>query len=175
MEKKKIAILVIALLFVIAAALYIRGEGVQEALLGVFGIDSGAVTLEMQASDRRVKVGEEIKLEIYVTSAEQAINAVGYEIEFDKDLVEVLSTDSEGSFCELFPEDIIEDSSVRYSCGLPTPGFTGKDGLVGSIKLEAIASGRLEVVFGENTQVLANDGLGTDILSESNAVTVVIK
>lgn len=175
MEKRKLFILIVTFAFVLALIWYLNPGDVQKVLYDVIGIDSGAVSLEIKGSDKRVEIGDEFSVEIYVTSRDDAINAVGYEIAFDDKLVEVISTSSEGSICELFPEDIIEGNSVRYGCGLPTPGFIGKDGLVSSIQLKAVGEGSLELVFGDNTQVLANDGLGTDLLSDADGAEIVIK
>lgn len=174
-KKKKWALIGASILILLVlVVLYILQYRVDGGLLGLVGIDSGSVALSLVIDDEEVEVGGDMQVDIYVTSKEQAINAVGYEISFDSSLVEVVSTSSEGSICELFTEDIIEGNSVRYSCGLPNPGFTGEDGLVGSIQLKAVRKGVLEIIFGENTQVLANDGLGTDILDDTAHIKVVI-
>ena len=52
--------------------------------------------------------------------------------------------------------------------GIPSPGITTSQGIVQSLTFRVVAPGDAELTFGKETQVLANDGLGTNILRQTS-------
>ncbi len=58
-----------------------------------------------------------------------------------------------------------EAGKVEIACGLPSPGFSERTGTVAELLIQPIEEGQTELLFDEEkTQVLANDGLGTNVL-----------
>lgn len=98
----------------------------------------------------------------------EAINAVGVEINYDPRAAEVLDIITTKSFCyqDLFIQKNIdnENGKVEIACGLPSPGFQERSGIVAELLVQPLKSGELALKFGEGTQVLADDGLGTNVL-----------
>lgn len=130
---------------------------------------SDKVTLSIQTDKETFEIGETISVKVYVNTAGKAINAVGIKLNFPVDLVEVEKSDTTESFCTLFPENSFDNDLglITYSCGLPTPGLTDDNGLVGTFYIKLKKTGTVNLTLTDECQVLANDGLGTDLLSET--------
>ncbi len=103
---------------------------------------------------------------VKISSPEIAVNAVRTIVIFDPTAVKILGIKTINSFCDqnLFIEKIIDNGQGRVivSCGLPTPGFVGQ-GRVVELVYERLQPKSFELNLMES-QVLANDGLGTDVL-----------
>src|SRR3989344_494286 len=125
-------------------------------------------TLELHPPSTVFRSDFEQNIAITVYSGGEAINAAKAVLYFDPKLVEVLRIDTEDSFCsqDLFIEKIIDNKKgeVIISCGLPNPGFSGPIGTIAEIVVMAKKDGNFSIRFGNDTQVLANDGLGTNVL-----------
>lgn len=127
------------------------------------------VTLSISPKQGTFYVGDTIQIQILVHTPQQAINAVGVRLVFPQQAVEIIKIGKNDSLCSLFPEEKIDNNSglVIYSCGLPTPGFTGNHGLVGTFYVKFKKQGFVNLAFREDSQVLANDGFGTNILTRT--------
>lgn len=106
-------------------------------------------------------------------STDISINAVGVVIYFDPGLVAVTKLDFDNSFCLMFIEKVIDESQgqIRISCGLPNPGFTGK-GIVGSIRFTKKDIDPARFAIANDSEILANDGLGTNIFEKAKSITI---
>ncbi|MDO8676684.1 MAG: hypothetical protein Q7K16_03500 [Candidatus Azambacteria bacterium] len=98
----------------------------------------------------------------------EAINAVNATIKYDPQTVEVLDIITTNSFCDpsFFLEKEIdkEKGEVRITCGIPNPGFSDAIGTVAELLVQPLGLQAISLEFSEETQVLANDGLGTNVL-----------
>lgn len=113
------------------------------------------------------------KVDIKISSGDEAINAVQAVINFDNQKIKVIDIDSRSSFCkangaDLFVEKKIDNVSgvVTIACGLPAPGFSGENGIVAQLSFQPLKDGLTGLSFGDGTMVLANDGLGTNVLRD---------
>lgn len=111
-------------------------------------------------TDQTIAVG------VYVSSADQSMNAVSGTISFPKDKMEVVSLSKAGSILSLW----VQEPSYSNSAGTITfegivfnPGFTGSAGKIISVNFRVKAGGSATVNFSSGS-VLANDGQGTNIL-----------
>lgn len=107
----------------------------------------------------------EVPLQISTTVT---MNAAEFYFSFPTDLLEVEAIDRGGSFFELWitnqPAFDNLTGQLSFAGGLPKPGFTGKDGLVATVRFRAKKSGSGQIVINQNkSRILANDGLGTKI------------
>ena len=108
-------------------------------------------------------VGDRFNVFIY-SSASQAVNT--FDVYLLSSNMTVLGINSSGSICLLFPEQpSYTPSSARLRCGLPTPGFTGSKGYLGSLVVKADSPGTGKVTVNSNSQILANDGSGTNVIN----------
>jgi hypothetical protein len=140
-------------------------------IVGVFFL-----TLGMFAYPGIVRAGEPVVLQLFPVAKTDlsvkldtfgtAVNAVRIVVNFDPALVEVAALDTRASFCEqyLFVEKVIDNESGQLivSCGKPTPGFTGSS-TVFNFQARALQHQDFDMEIAPSSQVLANDGFGTNL------------
>ncbi len=125
-----------------------------------------SVKMYFTVPNTTVSVGETFPLELRVQTGGQAINAVGSIIHFNPLYLEVVSMTTDKSFCSFYLDNTFDTikGEVKVTCGTPSPGFTG-DSLVVHLNMRAKILGTTTVsVDPANTNALANDGKGTNIL-----------
>jgi hypothetical protein len=121
--------------------------------------------------------GNIVTVRVVVNSSDQAINSAEGVVSFPVDFLKVVSLDTGNS---LFPFWIQAPSfsngqgTITFNGGLPSPGFTGTGGTIVAITFQAKKSGTATISVG-NASVLANDGLGTDVLQGTNTATLTIE
>lgn len=95
----------------------------------------------------------------------ESINTVGVVLGYDPKAIEINWVSDNGSLCTDLLEKTVDPlkGEIRYACSLPNPGFSGA-GTVFTINFKARAPGQFSFSFLPDTQVLANDGLATDVL-----------
>ncbi|MCK5061377.1 hypothetical protein KAR28_02410 [Candidatus Parcubacteria bacterium] len=110
-------------------------------------------------------------LAIKILPGGEAINAVRAIVRYDPEKIQVEEIITSKSFCrrtgaDLFIEKIIDNKrgEVIVSCGLPNPGFSESHGIVAELVVKPLETGITNVRFDQASRVLANDGLGTDVL-----------
>lgn len=101
-------------------------------------------------------------------SVDQAMNAAEFYFSFPADKLKVKEIKKDGSFFELWitgsPSFDNATGEFALAGGLPSPGFTGENGLIGTVVFEPLNQGLAEITFDRaKSRVLANDGLGTKI------------
>lgn len=105
---------------------------------------------------------------IKVFTGGEDINAVSVVVNYDSKVVEVLDILTTKSFCDpsFFLEKEIskEKGEVRITCWVPNPGFSDSIGIVAELLVLPLDLKPISLKFAKETQVLANDGLGTDVL-----------
>jgi len=110
----------------------------------------------------------EKQIAIKVSTGGEAINAVEAVVNYDPEAAEVLDIITTNSFCrqDLFIKKTIDNENgvVNIACVLPNPGFLEPNGIVAELLIQPLKSGQLSLYFGDETKVLANDGLGTNVL-----------
>ena len=129
-----------------------------------FAPTASAANLTMhQISDNQ------ISLEL---NSSEAVNAVSAQVKFNPKLVSVESLSFDRSFCQLFVEEKIDNINgvVSIQCGRPSPGLTGQ-GTVGELRFKSAADS-VNFDFLKSSQVLANDGYGTELLHQVSGITV---
>lgn len=114
-------------------------------------------------------VGEKFNVLLYV-SASQASNS--YNVYLSTSNLTVTGFSVGGSICILYPfPPSYNNISAHFTCGLPTPGYTGSGGYIASISVKGNAAGTAKVFIDANSEVLANDGAGTQILGGRGTAT----
>jgi hypothetical protein len=122
-----------------------------------FAPESGTFDLESQQT-----------IDIQVLTGGEAINSTQVNVSYDPGIVRIEEILTEGSFCppEFFVQKEVDNlaGKVSIACGLPSPGLTKEVGTVATLVMQPVASGNAALRFEPGTRVLANDGLGTDVL-----------
>jgi hypothetical protein len=134
----------------------------------LFSISSAnAASLYFYPSTNSCLVGQEFTASVYVSSPDQAMNAVSGVVSFPSDKLEVSSLSKTGSIISIWTEEPSFSNStgtINFEGVALNPGFTGAVGKVISIVFKVKAPGTSTLSFSSGS-VLANDGNGTDILS----------
>lgn len=139
---------------------------------------SSAATLGLSPANTTVNTGTLFTETVVVTSADQAMNAISGTISFPTDLVQVVSVSKAGSILSLWVQDPAfsnVDGTISWSGVVPNPGFIGSRGQVLSIQFRARKAGTATVAIAPFSEVLANDGNGTNILTGMQSATVNIR
>lgn len=111
------------------------------------------------------KMGDLFSVLVNVNSGGQAINAAAAQITFDNRRLAVTEMGYSRSVFSIWTEEPVfsnEAGRIRFSGGLPSPGFTGPSGAILRVTFKAVAPGEAVVDFVSGS-VLANDGKGTNI------------
>lgn len=126
-------------------------------------------TLRLQPESGVFDKDFERPISVLVDTGDEKINAVGVNISFDPDRVKIQEIDTENSICSNFLEKNVDmaNKEIRIYCIMASPGFSGQHGVVADIIAKPIKVGVLSLAFSNSTQVLANDGLGTNVLRKS--------
>lgn len=106
---------------------------------------------------------------VYINNAEGVVS-------FPKDLLSAESVSVNGSIFSMWVEQPKLSNItglVSFNGGIPTPGFNGAKGKVVSILFKAKKTGIAKISF-SSANVYANDGMGTDITSNKNGVSIEI-
>ncbi len=133
-----------------------------------------AASLYFSPSSGTYSTGRNFTVSIRVESSSSMNAASGVAI-FPSDKLEILSVSKTGSIFNLWvqePSFSNRDGNVRFEGIVLNPGFVG-DGKLLSVTFRAKSSGEGGLNFSSGS-VLANDGLGTNILSSLGAANFVI-
>ncbi len=140
-------------------------------LVGVFLFNqvllAQAATIFPSPNSGSYNIGKSFSVGVFVSSADQAINAVSGTLSFPKDKLEVTSVSKSGSVVSLWVQDPSFSNSagtVSFEGIVLNPGFTGASGRIITVNFRAKNGGAAPITFSAGS-VLANDGQGTNILS----------
>src|SRR3990167_8721643 len=112
-------------------------------------------------------VGTTFSVGVYVSSADQSMNAASGVISFPADKLAVESISKSGSIFSLWVQEPSFSNSagtVNFEGIVLNPGFTGASGKAISITFKTKAAGNAPITFSSGS-ALANDGKGTNILA----------
>lgn len=134
-----------------------------------FGIGNSAyaANLYFSPSSGSHAVGSTFSTVVYVSTADQAMNAASGEISFSSDKLEVTSLLKTGSIFSLWVQEPTFSNSfgkVNFEGIALNPGFKGSNGKLLVVNFRVKAAGVAALNFSSGS-VLANDGKGTNILS----------
>lgn len=104
---------------------------------------------------------------IIVNSSDAAFNAVSGKLSFPSDLVEVVSVSKSQSIVSLWvqePNFSNTAGSVSFEGVVLNPGYKGSAGKILTVNFRVKKNGDAKLTF-LNGEILANDGVGTSILS----------
>ncbi|MDE2031344.1 MAG: hypothetical protein KGI58_03765 [Patescibacteria group bacterium] len=118
-----------------------------------------------------IQEGGRVTLDIRVKSADQAINAVSGKVIFPSNLLKVISASKDNSILNIWTHDLsIQNNQIPFEGVIINPGYIGDNGLIFNITFEAKSVGTATVYITDGS-ILANDGKGTNILSNLIPIT----
>ncbi|EKD56999.1 MAG: hypothetical protein ACD_58C00030G0003 [uncultured bacterium] len=127
-------------------------------------------------TEKQYLLGEIFPLNLEVAGIETPINAMQIDLAFDPQFLQVIEISKLNSFATIFIQEEINNTLgfVRLSGGLPNPGFEGPVGKFATVYFQTQKPGTVEVRFLSSSLILANDGRGTNVLKELNAIGYLI-
>jgi Cohesin domain len=134
-----------------------------------------AATMSLSPGTGVYASGATFTVRVSVNSSGKSINAAEGTISFNPSELSVVSVSRSGSIFNLWvaePSFSNGAGTVSFSGGLPA-GYTGSSGNIMSITFRAKGSGASKVSFA-NGSVLANDGMGTNVLTSMSGGTFTI-
>lgn len=134
-----------------------------------------AATLYLSPSSGNITVGDEITVGVYVTSNDQALNAYSGSLSYSADVIEVTGVSGSGltDFWVVEPSYSNASGSASFEGVIFNPGFIGAGGQILTLTLKAKSAGAAAITFADGS-VLANDGQGTEILTDVGSATFAI-
>lgn len=135
-------------------------------LFGVLPVAAQGASFIFSPSAGSYQVGQNFSVAIKVSSSDQAINAASGVISFPIDRLEVVSiskANSKINFWVQEPSFSNTIGSVNFEGVILNPGFQGQSGEVIIINFKVKGIG-VSVVSFSSGSILANDGLGTNII-----------
>ena len=136
-------------------------------VFGILPATAQAASLYFSPSSGSYAVGKTFNVNVYVSSADQAMNAASGVISFPRDKLEITSLSKSGSIFSLWVlEPSFSNSAgvINFEGIVLNPGFSGAAGkvLTANFKVKTAGTARLNFSSGS---ALANDGKGTNILA----------
>jgi hypothetical protein len=135
--------------------------------LGMLPVAADAATLYFSPSSGSYTVGSTLSTSVYVSSADQAMNAASGVISFPQDKLEVTSLSKSGSIFTLWvqePSFLNSVGTINFEGIVLNPGFSGATGKILTANFKVKVAGVATLNFSSGS-VLANDGKGTNILT----------
>lgn len=143
-------------------------------LIFSFGIFSKAeaASLFISPASGTYNIGQTFSVSVYVSSVDQAMNAVSGVITFPADKLQILSLSKAGTIINFWvqePSFSNSNGTINFEGIVLNPGFQGGNGKIITVTFKVKTVGTASLSF-TSSSVLANDGLGTNILTNlSNA------
>ncbi len=135
-----------------------------------------AATLSVTPGTGVYTAGNTFSVRVVVNTAGKPVNAAEGTVKFNPNELSVVSVDRSSSIFNLWVTEPTYSNSagtVSFSGGLPS-GYTGSSGTVFSITFRAKAAGAPKVSL-TGGSVLANDGMGTNVLTGMSGGTYTIQ
>ena len=128
---------------------------------------ASAASLYFSPSSGSYTIGQTFSVSVYVSSADQAMNAASGIISFPSDKLEVSSLSKTGSIMNLWVQEPLFSNgagTANFEGIVLNPGFTGQSGKIITLNFKVKSAGAGNLAFSSGS-VLANDGKGTNILT----------
>jgi len=132
-------------------------------------------SLFFAVADKTFNKGDEVNIDIKVRTPDQIINAISGSFKIPAEKFKLESIETDGSIIDFWVhEPKILDDSVSFGGVAIKKPYQGAGGLIFSIRGIAITAGVVSFNFDSGT-ILANDGLGTNLLNSLQSLSLFIK
>ncbi len=133
-----------------------------------------AETFLLSTPSKNVSVGEVFSVTVYVSSPNQAMNAMSGTLQISGGAT-ISGISKSGSIVDFWTtEPRIVSNQVRFEGVVLNPGYLGQSGKLFSITLFARKDGVVNLSFSDGA-ILANDGLGSNIIDSLSSLAINIK
>ncbi len=140
----------------------------------LFPFFANAANLSFSKTSGSYNAGDTFTVNVYINSTDQSMNAASGVVLFPTDLISVSSISKNGSIFSLWVQEPLfsnNGGTVNFEGIVLNPGFIGSNGKILSITFKTKKVGNAEITFSTGS-VLANDGKGTNILTNTGKMSV---
>ncbi len=135
-----------------------------------------AATFSLSPAAGNYLTGHTFTMNVLISSPGAAMNAAQAALSFPADKLSVISLSKSDSILDLWvqnPSFSNKDGTINLSGIVTNPGFQGSGGVVLAITFQAKNPGAAAISFLSGS-ILANDGLGTNILSGMKGAAITV-
>lgn len=128
---------------------------------------TASASLLFSPSQGTFEVGSTFDVAIVINTNNKSINAVKLDLTFPADKLQVVDPSAGTSFISLWvsqPSFSNSAGTASFEGGLPNPGINSSAAQVATIKFRAKSPGTAVLNISASSQLLANDGVGTNVL-----------
>lgn len=148
-------------------------------LLGIFCFigNAQAASIFLSPSSGVYQINKNVTVTVFVSSPDQALNAVSGVLVFPTDKLEVVSITKTNSIINLWvqePSYSNKSGTVNFEGIVLNPGYTGGNARVINITFKTKTAGTAALKL-SNAQILANDGTGTNITKTVGGASFTLK
>lgn len=121
-----------------------------------------------------VTLDQTFTVELHAKINNLAANAVEAHLSFDPQMLSILNMDTSSSFCTMYADNSFDANKglVDIACGTPSPGFEG-DSTILKLTFRSLNWGSTKIsMLKNNADILANDGKGTNMLTNIPSTTI---
>ncbi len=141
--------------------------------LGALGIPrvTVAATLRLSPGAGSFILGSTFDVSVVMNTQGKAVNTIEVELLFPPDKLQIANPSLGKSIVQIWaspPTFSNQEGRIYFIGGIPSPGITTSEGVVQSFTFRVVAPGEARISFGNNLSVLANDGLGTELLTQTS-------
>lgn len=131
---------------------------------------AASASLYVSKPSKIVHEGDTFTVGVKVQSTEQSINAISGVLAFTEDTLRTVSISRDASILNIWTRDPnVGRNQITFEGVILNPGFQGGSGTIFNVTFEAKKSGRASISFREGA-LLANDGLGTNIIGTLSSI-----
>ena len=128
----------------------------------LFANQVDAASLVLKSESNQIKVNSDFQVNVFLNSEDESINAIGGNIFFPQDLLELKEIREGNSIINFWVEKPkIENEKIIFS-GIIPGGYNSKDGLIFSLIFKTRTEGD-GIVYLNQIQAYKNDGMGTPV------------
>ncbi len=128
-----------------------------------------AATLSLTPSFGSYSIGSTFDVSIILDTQGESVNALQVDLAFPPDMLQIVSPSTGQSIIGIWtatPKFDNKNGTMELQGGIPG-GITAKNALVSTVTFRVKAVGTATVRFLDQSKVLLNDGLGTNVLSQT--------
>lgn len=176
LKKKEVFLPAIAIVLALSYAMFFKPNPWVRVNINKLQASSSESALSIEAPGEVDGVGQKFKVTIKLDTMGNSVNAAQSYLQFDPKVLEIVSSNTEKSFCKFYPENNYSNDKglVKLSCGSPYPGFRGKN-ILQELEFTAKAIQSTSLKITDNSMILANDGKGTNLIKEYPVANIKIK
>jgi len=131
-----------------------------------------AATLRLSPGTGSFLVGSSFDVSIILDTRGAPVNFIETELFFPSNKLQISNPSVGKSIIQFWPTSPVfsnQDGRVYFAGGAPAPGINVSEGQILTLTFRVVSAGEAELRFGGKSSVLAHDGAGTEVLTQSSS------